>query len=132
MTNTPQRAEWWKEFICAKCQFPAPERLRAQFAAAELSEFCDCGCNSFKVRVPEDCGVTPIASAGGYGAVFEANFHLTEEGKTLEVVLLANEVGNLAYVEIDCCANSFPVPDTVSVIEPPFFCPCQSDSRALT
>ena len=97
MTNTPQRAEWWKEFICTKCQFPAPEKLRAQFVAAELTEFCDCGCNSFKVQVPEDCSVAPIASAGGYGAVFETNFYLTEEGKTLEVILLANEVGNLAY-----------------------------------
>jgi len=121
MANTPQRAEWWKEFICTKCQFPAPEKLRAQFFAAELTEFCDCGCNSFKVQLPDGCDVAPIAAVGSYGKVFEANFHLSEEEKTLEVFLFADEKGNLAYVEIDCCANSFPVPDSVSVIEPPFY-----------
>lgn len=120
MTNTLQRAEWWKEFICTKCHFPAPEKLRAQFLVAELSEFCECGCNSFKVQVLGGSKVAPIAKHGGYGTVFEANFQLAEEGRTLEVILFAGEDGNLAYVEIDCCGNSYPVPDVISVIEPPF------------
>jgi len=120
MTNTPQRAEWWKKFLCEKCQFPATEKLRAQFLIAELSEFCDCGCNSFKVQIPSSHCVVPIAERGCYRKVFEANFQLVEEGKTLEVILFVGEDGNLAYVEIDCCGNSSPVPDAISVIEPPF------------
>jgi hypothetical protein len=118
MPNTPQRAEFWKEFICSKCQFPNPEKLRAQFAVAQLSEFCDCGCNSFKAHVPADSGVAPIASGGKYGSVFEAEFELAEKNKTLEVILFADEAGNLAYVEIDCCANSFPVPEIIEVGAP--------------
>jgi hypothetical protein len=118
MPNTPQRVEFWKEFICSKCQFPAPEKLRAQFAVAQLSEFCDCGCNSFKVQVPASAGVVPIASAGEYSSIFEADFKLAEEDKTLEVILFADEAGNLAYVEIDCCANSYPVPEAIEVGAP--------------
>lgn len=120
MANTPQRAEWWIDFICTKCRFPAPEKLRAQFSAAELSEFCDCGCNSFKVRLRPGADVPPIAQPGGYGKVFEADFRFAADEKTLEVILLADENGNLAYVEIDCCANCFPIPDVVAVAEPPF------------
>jgi hypothetical protein len=120
MNNTPERAEFWKEFICTKCQFPAPERLRAQFSHAELSEFCDCGCNSFKVTVREGAGVEPIATKGKYGKVFEADFKLADDEKSLEVILLADEAGNLAYVEIDCCVNSYPIPEIVRVQEPPY------------
>lgn len=120
MVNNQQRAEFWKEFICTKCQFPAPERLRTQFAHAELSEFCDCGCNSFKVTVREDAGVEPIATDGKYGTVFEASFRLAENNWSLEIFLFADDAGNLAYVEVNCCANSYPIPDVVSVKGPPY------------
>lgn len=120
MTNTAERAEFWKEFILTKCDFPAPEKLRSQFAHAELSKFCECGCNSFKVSVHADATVPVLATPGPYSAVFEANFHLAEEGKTLEIILFTGEDGNLAYVEIDCCANSYPIPETVIAQEPPY------------
>jgi hypothetical protein len=120
MNNTPERAEFWKEFICTKCQFPAPDKLRAQLSCARFSEFCNCGCNSFKVHLSEGAEVPPLAQPGRYGAVFEADFHLDDEGKTLEIILFAGKNGNLEYVEIDCCGNSFPVPDAINVKEPPF------------
>lgn len=130
MPNTPQRAEFWKDFICTKSQFPVPEKLRAQFAAAELSEFCNCGCNSFKVQPRGGVPLAPIAKRGGYGAIYEVNFHLTNEDKTLEIILFAGEDGNLAYVEINCCGNAFPVPETISIEEPPFHV-YASDTLAL-
>lgn len=120
MNNTPERVEFWKEFICTKCQFPTPEKLRAQFAHATFSEFCNCGCNSFEVQVPASAGIPPLAQPGGYRKIFEADFRLAEEGKTLEILLFAGKEGHLAYVEIDCCGNSFPVPGSVNVQGPPF------------
>lgn len=120
MNNTPVRAEFWKEFICTKCQFPAPERLRAQFENSDLSEFCECGCNSFKVSIRDSAKVAPIARGAGYRQVFEADFKFAEEDKSLEVILLADGNGNLAYVEIDCCGNSYPIPENVNLLEPPY------------
>jgi hypothetical protein len=122
MANTPERAEFWKEFILTRCQFPRPERLRAQFAAATLSDFCSCGCNSFRVDVPASAGVDPIAQPSlRTGTTFEANFWVDEQhGTTLDVILFADESGNLSYVEIDYCVNSFPVPDEIAVTGQPY------------
>lgn len=121
MNNDVKRASFWKDFILRKCRFPNPEKLLAQFAIAELSEFCDCGCNSFKVTVPDGASVEPIAQAEiGEGVVFEVNFLMADGVKTLEILLSADSKGNLSYVEIDCSGNSYPVPDVVEVREPPF------------
>jgi hypothetical protein len=118
MTNGPARAQFWKEFVVSRCGYPAPDRLRAQLSDAEFSEFCDCGCNSFAVKVPP--GVEPLVpTGGGYGAVYTADFRLRNEG-TLEIILFAGETGSLVFIEIDCCANSYPVPDTIDVDEEPF------------
>ena len=121
MNNTPERAEFWKEFICTKCQFPVPDRLRSQFANAKLSEFCDCGCNSFKVSVNANSSVEAISVGGGYGSVFNVFFRtMDDEHASLEIILFADEHGNLAYVEIDYCVNGYPVPCDILVVEPPY------------
>jgi hypothetical protein len=75
MPNHAQRARFWINIICSRCHYPAPERLRAQFEAAELSDFCGCGCNSFGVsllnpEIPPVCG-----PHSRYGAFFEASFY---------------------------------------------------------
>jgi hypothetical protein len=119
MPNDRERAEFWKEFILSKCRYPAIEKLRAQFERAEFYDFCDCGCNSFRVKLKS--GDVPLLVApGGSGSIYEANFRLIDHEGTLEIILLAGEDGNLNYVEVDYCANSFPVPETIDVEEPPF------------
>ena len=52
--------------------------------------------------------------------VFEADFMAPGINKTLEIILFANEEGNLAYVEIDYCANSFELPKDISIDSPPY------------
>ena len=119
----PQRLQFWIDFIVGNAGFPSPERLAAQFNAAQFSEFCDCGCNSFKVSVPVNSGIEPIAKPtahAGAGAIFQSSFRLSPSGKSLEIVLFADAPGNLAYVEIDCNANSEPVPETITVQDGPY------------
>jgi hypothetical protein len=87
-----------------------------------FSDFCACGCNSFAVKVLP--GVAPLTEArenpsSGYGAIHTADFKMTD-GRTLEVALFADDSGNLVYVEVDCCANSYPVPDDPDVEAKPF------------
>lgn len=120
MANGLPRARYWVEFILTRCPFPAPRTLRAQFEASDFVEFCDCGCNSFKLRTRAGARPPPIAAPGGYGSVFEADFRTADEDKTIEIVLFADQAGNLAYVEIDCCANSQAVPDTVELMDAPY------------
>lgn len=118
MPNNRERAEFWQEFILAKCSYPAVAKLRAQFDGAEFYDFCECGCNSFRVKVELE-GVPILSKPGGTGSIYEANFRLKDHEGTLEIILFAGDDGNLSYVEIDCCANSCPVPETVNVEEPP-------------
>jgi hypothetical protein len=116
-----QRLKFWVDFIVNHSGFPALDKLAAQFAAASFSEFCNCGCNSFKVSVSDASGLRPIAKPGdrsGVGAVYESSFYLESSGKSLELILFADSAGNLAYVEIDCNANSEPVPEVIRVGKP--------------
>lgn len=120
MINDLSRAEFWKKFILQKCGFPKHESLAEQFENAELFDFCTCGCNSFAVRIKSDSNIAPLVSIGRYGLIFEADFYLIDEDKTLEILLFAGSSGYLEYVEIDCCANGFPVPGEIQVNGPPY------------
>ena len=120
MINDLARATFWKTFILQRCGFPNPESLVVQFENAEFLDFCACGCNGFAVRIKPDANIVPLVSVGRYGLIFEADFHLVGEGKTLEILLFAGSSGYLEYVEIDCCANSFPIPDEIQVDGPPY------------
>jgi hypothetical protein len=120
MADAIDRAAFWADFICTKCQFPHVERLRAQFAVARFSDFCDCGCNSFAVSVPSAANVAPIAAKSHRsGMIFEADFAIGDD-LSLEIILFADRSGNLSYVEIDCCANTEPVPEVIEAKEPPY------------
>ena len=63
MSTPLLKAKYWQDFIIEKARFPYPGKLRAQFDAAKLSDFCDCGCNSFRVTIPEEAKVKPLAHA---------------------------------------------------------------------
>ncbi|WP_140887078.1 hypothetical protein [Muricoccus nepalensis] len=113
--NGPERAEMWRSFIVSRCDYPAPDRLRAQLAVAEFHSFCACGCNSFKVRIPLSSNIPPLAQPGEGGMFFEADFGLTS-GDHLEVLLFVDGLGNLNFVEIDVNGNSSPVPDEIDIL----------------
>jgi hypothetical protein len=116
-----ERLEFWKAFLVREAGFPHPQRLASQLAAASFSEFCDCGCNSFAVAVPSQAGIAPICQPGkAYGAFFQSALRLEPSGKSLEVVLFADETGNLVFVEIDCNGNSEPVPVAIQVAGAPY------------
>jgi hypothetical protein len=121
MSNGPHKAAFWADFIPEHRGFPNPQRLRTHFERASFSDFCDCGCNSFKVHVPPEPALHPIAPPSNRGgAIFESDFYLDEPGRTLEIILFADARGYLNYVEVDCCANSYPVPEIIRVKEPPY------------
>ena len=114
------RVDFWINFICENSQFPAVQRLRDQFSVATFLDFCNCGCNSFSVSVPEHLAI-PIACSGSAGhMVFESAFQLQDIGKSLEILLFVDAIGNLSYVEIDCNGNSEPVPGIIKISGPPY------------
>ena len=124
MSNGPHKAAFWAEFIPSRCHFPDPKLLRRHFQQASFTEFCDCGCNNFKVVIPPDAElpplITPDETRRGHVAFFESDFRFADSDRTLEIILFADSRGYLDYVEVDCCANSYPIPDVIRVEEPPY------------
>jgi hypothetical protein len=122
MENGPKRATFWKEFIAERVQYPAPSLLRDQLEHAEFTEFCACGCNSFGLRV-DPAHAKPLlppwpdGKGKGHYAVYTADFMLADQ-KTLEIVIFANDQGHLVWIDVDCCANSYPVPEEIDVNDP--------------
>lgn len=123
MENGPGRAAFWADFILTRCEYPAPALLREQLARATFAEFCPCGCNSFGVQNSE--GARPLVPtrdevlSGRHGTIFEADFRLAD-GRTIEIIIFANNEGNLDYIEVDCNANSEPVPQEIVAPDRPF------------
>lgn len=117
MANGPGRAEFWKDFVASRCDYPAADRLRAQLADAEFFDFCGCGCNSFAVKIKEAPPLVPAHGGPGHRAFYAADFKIPND-RTIEIILFADSNGNLDYIEVDCCANSYPIPDLIEVGEP--------------
>ena len=120
MSNSLARASKWTHFLASRVEFPAGERLLAAFQAGKVTRLCDCGCNSFDIEIPEGA-VAPLAQPGASGgSIFELEFQTTEEQCTLEFIVLVGTNGHLAGIEVDYCANSYPVPDEPILVEPPY------------
>ena len=120
MSNNLARASKWIHFLASRVEFPAGERLLAAFHAGKVTRLCDCGCNSFDIEIP-DGTVAPLVQPGATGStIFELDFQTTEEQRTLEFIVFVGNNGHLSGIEVDYCANSYPVPDEPILVEPPY------------
>ena len=128
ITNTEAVAAKWTEFIAGRSEFPAAAKLRAAFQVGRITRLCDCGCNAFEFEVPEGTTASPLAKQGGYDSLFELSFEVTDvstsERKSLEFILFADNRGHFAGIEVDYCGNSFPVPESLEIHEPPYHVSC--------
>ena len=118
--NGPARARFWQDFLLSRSGYPATDRLAEQLSGAEAYDFCACGCNSFRVRA--NAAARPLTTAvnmQGDAAIYEVDY-LLEDGRSLEIIMFTDGLGNLAFVEIDCCGNSEPVPDRVELATQPY------------
>ena len=123
--NSAAVARTWVDFLAVRPEIPWGQRLVAAFDVGEITRLCDCGCNSFDLVVPAEASVAPIARAGGSGAVFDIAFKAQGEGPpdqlgSLELVVFADTRGHFAGVEVDYCANSYPVPAHLVVADAPY------------
>ena len=117
MGNSVAKATHWTAFLAARPEFPLGDRLLDAFRAGQITRLCDCGCNTFDITVPE--GTVPLTSPGASGSVFELSFQVEDSG-SLEFVLFVDRRGQFSGIEVDYCANSYPVPEAPVVKEPPY------------
>jgi hypothetical protein len=131
MANTLKVAEHWTEFVASHPSFPVGNRLRAGFRAGKITRLCDCGCNTYDIEVPDTTNIVPLSQpGGGFGSVCEMSFEVREFGaqerKSLEFIVFADARGHFAGLEVDYCATSFPVPENLEILEPPYHVRCSA------
>ncbi|KLE33202.1 hypothetical protein AAW01_04335 [Aurantiacibacter gangjinensis] len=121
-TSTSDRAKWWSDFLLDHVDYPAPARLALQLDGARFKVSCPCHCNAYRVEPGRDAVplVVPLDSSDQHSPflIFNANIPLSD-GRYLDLDLLADSQGNLFELVIECCANSYPVPDEVEIGEGP-------------
>lgn len=125
MPSSEATAARWTEFIAARPEFPVGRNLLAAFRAGTISSLCDCGCHAFELHVPEDLPSLRIAHPGDVGSVFELSFEVTAGGPpggkgSLELAVFADRRGHFAGMDVDFCANSYPVPEKMVLAERPY------------
>lgn len=52
--------------------------------------------------------------------MFQLEFNTKEWGKTVGFTLFVDKDGYLAGLDVDCCGNSFSMPENPTLSEPPF------------
>ena len=120
MSNTPAVAAKWAEFMASRPEFPANEKLRAALRAGKITRLCPCGCNSFDLEVSEGAGVPPLTKPGSSRAIFQIYFRTPEELRSVEFTVFVDKRGHLCGIDVDYCANAFPMPEDPDLVEPPF------------
>lgn len=123
MINDIARAQHWTSFLASRAYIPSSDLLLAHFAAGRVTRLCDCGCNSYEISVAPAERLKPLSapSATG-GCVLSLAFKVSgrDDNETLEFGVHVDTRGYLSGLDVDFCANSFPVPDAITLIEPPF------------
>ena len=121
MKNTKETAVSWVNFIAGRPEFTAGTALLAQLDNSVICDLCNCGCNSFNLEREVSSKVVPIAGESEAGkVVFLIEFATEDPSGSLEFILYADEEGNFDGMDVHFNGNTEPMPENVSIIEPPF------------
>ena len=119
--NSLELPRQWTEFLSARNEFPRREEILAHFNAGTISRICDCGCNSYDLKITEHSGLKPLMPESRRGGcVLSMAFYFSNRPGSLEIDLFVDAAGYLAGVDVSCNANSEPVPVNPELVEPPF------------
>ena len=121
MKNSAALALKWTEFVASRPEFQCGDLLLRQFSAGQITRLCECGCNSYDIKVRRDTDLpplTPPSERGGFA--FQLEFNIDEWGKTVGLTLFVDGDGYLAGIDVDHCGNTFPMPEDPQLSEPPF------------
>lgn len=115
MANTLATAQRWVRELSVRSELPFGEQLGRQFAAARITRFCDCGCNSFECTVPGGTEMPPLFEERGLRS-FEAVFEAAAGEDPIDVVFHADDRGLLAGIDIHLgLSNHAPVPENAAL-----------------
>ena len=119
--NSAEKARHWTEFLATRKEFPRSEQILEHFNAGTITRICDCGCNSYDLKVPKNSGLKPLMPASQRGGcVLSMAFYFANRPGSLEFDVFVDADGYLNGVDVSCNANSGQVPNEPELVEPPF------------
>jgi|ERR1700690_1047404 len=119
--NDAATARHWTEFLASRKEMAGSKQLLQHFTAGTITRICDCGCNSYDLKVPRDSGLLPLLPAKGRGGcVLSMAFKLGDRAGSVEIDVFLDAEGYLAGVDVAFNANSEPVPNNPQLVEPPY------------
>jgi hypothetical protein len=119
--NSEAVARRWTEFVAARPEFKPGRTLVEHFDAGRITRLCDCGCNSYELKVPPTAKVVKLAPPSERGGMaFQLEFNTAEAGKTVGFTVFVDAEGYLSGLDVDYCGNSYPMPEAPALVEPPF------------
>ena len=116
MRNSVEKATYWINFLAEVPEVPFADRLKAHFHAGKITRFCDCGCNSFDLRIDTEVVLPPLTDANGRsGKFFEIAFE-SNGGPEIAFLFFVDDRGYLSGIDVTSgAANHGAIPDSVTV-----------------
>jgi hypothetical protein len=95
----PTRDEFQRRWVELILSVDLPERdvIKDHLEAAESIDFCECGCHSFDLDIPQSRQLTPLCDGRRLFSEFTFNTNFEE---VLDVILFTDERGYLRSVDI--------------------------------
>jgi hypothetical protein len=111
----PTREEFHRRWVELILSIDLPERdlIKDHLEAATSIDFCECGCHSFDLDIPESTQLPPLCDGRCLFSEFTFN---TNDEDVLDVILFTDERGYLRSVDITYgVSNHAPIPDEIAV-----------------
>lgn len=111
--NTLEKVSAWTAYLAAHPSVPFGPMLAAHMAVGRVTRLCECGCNSFDLKIPAGTILDPLCPPGrGYGMFFEIDFE-SDAAAQVTCLFFADDRGFLAGIDVTCGAG--PMPDRVTL-----------------
>jgi len=111
----PSREEFHRKWVdvLLSIELPNHDLVRRHLEAATSITFCDCGCHSFDLDIPESAQLTPLCDGRGLFSEFMFN---TNHEEVLDFILFTDQRGYLRSVDITYgSSNHAPIPEDIEV-----------------
>jgi hypothetical protein len=86
MKNTESTPKHWVSILSGLPELPFAEQLKVHFDAGAVSRLCDCGCNSFDIKIPDGALLKPLCPP------------TSSEGKFFELVASNSDEQEIAFL----------------------------------
>jgi hypothetical protein len=121
MSNSIEIATLWTQFVATRPYVPNGTLLLKHYEAGSITRLCECGCQSYDLEINDSAALDPmLALVTTPGRLISLSYWINNDRRGyLDIDVFVDVRGYLSGIDVSFCANSFPVPDGATPVEPP-------------